>query len=114
VKLNSLFANVASLGEGIRLGIFDRLLAQAIQTLKAGGRVDFDILEAHPDGLVRDGELLPWDRVGAVTFYDGRFSIQDTRRRAVWTSGSVGKVANLDVLFALVRLHGKGDPERQR
>jgi hypothetical protein len=114
VKLNSFLANVANLGEAIRLGIFDRLLAQARQQLKAGGSVDFGLVRAEPDGLLCDGERLPWDRVRDMTFYDGCFYIWDTGQRAAWTSGSVGKVANLDVLLALVRLYGNSDAERAR
>jgi hypothetical protein len=104
VVLNSTLQHHETLGAAIKLETTSRLLPEAIRTYRVEGRVEFGRLAVDREGLSKGSRLLPWTDVGSVAVQNGFVHMRRRNRRVAWFGVRMGKVPNLYVFLALVRM----------
>ncbi|MBO0782056.1 MAG: J domain-containing protein [Ktedonobacteraceae bacterium] len=96
---------IRELGAAIEREIRQRLLPEAIATYETGQVLNFGEINVTAQGLMLESEQqpLPWERCGAIDYYNGySFTIQDKATASTWQKIEVASMLNFCVFLPLV------------
>jgi len=103
---------LGELAEVVTTEVMVRVVPWYLRAVGAGGTVSFGPFTVSRDGIVKDGDLLPWQYVKDVTVDNGLVVVQRVRAEAeswgvpgsdVALAATVGSVPNAVALAALCR-----------